>query len=164
MSNNFQKQHQTFVGDIDSKIAGTVTMSSHCRPDMIAHPDPSPIEYEAEVYQRGLKYERPPFTFKPLEWESLAMLQMSATSTGYVVGVRVFFPGSSVSRSLHCRNRFVELVLASSYQFDGSKTDLYRTPAAARRTAKIEKRLQSGPLCLRGWSRLRHFQISQPRF
>ncbi len=63
-------------------------MASHHRPDMTAHTDPNPIEYENEVYQKGLKYERPPFTFKSLEWEGLAMQNMSATSTGYVVGVR----------------------------------------------------------------------------
>lgn len=44
------------------------------------------VEYEQSVYQKGLKYERPPFTFKPTEWETQAQLRMSADSRGYVVG------------------------------------------------------------------------------
>lgn len=46
----------------------------------------NPIAYEQEVYSRGLHYERPPFTFKSLEWEQLAMQRMSAEATGYVTG------------------------------------------------------------------------------
>jgi isopentenyl diphosphate isomerase/L-lactate dehydrogenase-like FMN-dependent dehydrogenase len=53
---------------------------------MAKHIDPNPIEYENSVYQKGLKYERPPFTFKPLDWEGLAEQRMSAESKGYVVG------------------------------------------------------------------------------
>ncbi|KAI0851595.1 putative FMN dependent dehydrogenase [Daldinia vernicosa] len=56
------------------------------RPDIEKHPDPDPIAYEAEVYQRGLRYQRPPFTFKPLEWERLAAERMSADTRGYVLG------------------------------------------------------------------------------
>ncbi|KAI0811674.1 putative FMN dependent dehydrogenase [Xylaria sp. FL0064] len=41
---------------------------------------------ESSVYQKDLSYERPPFTFKPLEWERLAAERMSADSKGYVVG------------------------------------------------------------------------------
>jgi lactate 2-monooxygenase len=43
-------------------------------------------DYEDEVYQRGLQFSRPPFTFKSLDWEGLAMQRMSAESTGYLVG------------------------------------------------------------------------------
>ncbi|KAI0536200.1 putative FMN dependent dehydrogenase [Xylaria digitata] len=46
----------------------------------------NPVDYESSVYQKGLSYQRPPFTFKPLEWESLAAERMSADSKGYVVG------------------------------------------------------------------------------
>jgi lactate 2-monooxygenase len=53
---------------------------------MAKHSDPNPIEYETSIYQKGLKYERPPFTFKPLDWERLADERMSAESKGYVVG------------------------------------------------------------------------------
>ena len=56
------------------------------RPDMKEHKDPNPVDYETDVYQKGLHYEKPPFTFRPLEWESMAMARMSAESTGYVVG------------------------------------------------------------------------------
>ncbi|KAI1273106.1 L-lactate dehydrogenase [Xylaria sp. FL0933] len=47
---------------------------------------PDPVAYESSIYQKGLSYERPPFTFKPLEWERLAAERMSADSKGYVVG------------------------------------------------------------------------------
>ncbi|KAK5938996.1 hypothetical protein PMZ80_008299 [Knufia obscura] len=56
------------------------------RPNLKAHPDPDPIAYENDVYQKGLHYERPPFTFKPLEWEELASQRMSADTRGYVIG------------------------------------------------------------------------------
>ncbi|KAK8086181.1 FMN dependent dehydrogenase [Apiospora phragmitis] len=56
------------------------------RPKMEKHQDPNPIEYENSVYQKGLQYQRPPFTFKPLEWEALAAARMSAESAGYVTG------------------------------------------------------------------------------
>ncbi|KAI0835360.1 putative FMN dependent dehydrogenase [Hypoxylon sp. FL0890] len=56
------------------------------RPDTARHTDPDPIAYEKEVYQRGLRYQRPPFTFKPLEWERLAAERMSADTKGYVLG------------------------------------------------------------------------------
>ncbi|KAI1391453.1 putative FMN dependent dehydrogenase [Hypoxylon trugodes] len=70
----------------------TMTTAQHHhpqkRPDTVAHPDPNPdpIAYEAEVYQRGLRYQRPPFTFKPLEWGPLAAERMSADTKGYVLG------------------------------------------------------------------------------
>lgn len=56
------------------------------RPDMEAHADPDPVAYENDVYQKGLSYTKPAFTFKPLEWEELASARMSAESKGYVVG------------------------------------------------------------------------------
>ena len=45
-----------------------------------------PVEYEKAVYQRGLQFERPPFTFQTPLWEPQAEQRMSAESTGYVVG------------------------------------------------------------------------------
>ena len=45
-----------------------------------------PITYEQSVYEHGLHYERPPFTFDSTKWESLAIARMSAESTGYVHG------------------------------------------------------------------------------
>ena len=52
----------------------------------IQKPVANPVEYEKSVYQNGLRYERPPFTFRSTAWESQASAVMSATSKGYVVG------------------------------------------------------------------------------
>lgn len=49
-------------------------------------PVANPVEYEKSVYQNGLRYERPAFTFRSTEWESQACTVMSSTSKGYVVG------------------------------------------------------------------------------
>lgn len=49
-------------------------------------PDPQPFKYEKEVYVKGLKYEKPPFTFKTDEWEQEAKKVLSANSWGYVYG------------------------------------------------------------------------------
>lgn len=50
------------------------------------HRAPSPVEYEKSVYEKGLNYERPPFTFNAREWEPQAAAFMSANSKGYVIG------------------------------------------------------------------------------
>jgi isopentenyl diphosphate isomerase/L-lactate dehydrogenase-like FMN-dependent dehydrogenase len=51
------------------------------------HPPPGdPIDYEQEVYAKGLRYRRPPFTFQTTAWQPDAEKLMSATSTGYVSG------------------------------------------------------------------------------
>jgi len=47
---------------------------------------PDPVDYEKEIYQRGLQFQRPPFTFQSGNWESQAELRLSAESKGYVVG------------------------------------------------------------------------------
>lgn len=49
-------------------------------------PVPNPVEYEKSVYQNGLRYERPPFTFHSTEWEPQASQYLSANSKGYLVG------------------------------------------------------------------------------
>ncbi len=56
------------------------------RRNKAAQPPPDPVDYEKEIYQKGLQYERPPFTFQVGKWESAAEERMSATSRGYVVG------------------------------------------------------------------------------
>jgi len=56
------------------------------RPKMTDHAKHDPIAYEKEIYQKGLRYERPPFTFKAHEWEQLAEQRMSADTKGYVIG------------------------------------------------------------------------------
>lgn len=43
-----------------------------------------PVEYEKHVYQQGLKFHRPPFTFQTGQWQSQAEERMSAESRGYV--------------------------------------------------------------------------------
>ena len=51
-----------------------------------AKPPSDPIEYEKEIYQKGLRHERPPFTFQTDKWEGLAAERMSAESRSYVIG------------------------------------------------------------------------------
>jgi L-lactate dehydrogenase (FMN-dependent) and related alpha-hydroxy acid dehydrogenases len=51
----------------------------------IAHPL-APFKYENEVYQAGLKGQKPSITFNCLEWENLAKNRLSADSYGYVWG------------------------------------------------------------------------------
>jgi hypothetical protein len=46
----------------------------------------NPVEYEKAVYQKGLRFERPPFTFHSQDWESQAVTRMSAESAGYLIG------------------------------------------------------------------------------
>lgn len=46
----------------------------------------NPYTYEVEVYQHGLNDKRPPISFNPLDWESLAKERLSAESFGYVWG------------------------------------------------------------------------------
>lgn len=54
--------------------------------DRDVKPATDPVEYEKEIYQRGLSFQRPPFTFQSLKWEALAEERLSAESKGYVVG------------------------------------------------------------------------------
>lgn len=44
----------------------------------------APVEYEKEIYQRGLDLQRPPFTFQTGKWQEAAEARMSAESRGYV--------------------------------------------------------------------------------
>lgn len=48
--------------------------------------NPTPFTYENQVYQAGLKGEKPSITFNCLDWESLAKERLSANSYGYVWG------------------------------------------------------------------------------
>jgi lactate 2-monooxygenase len=48
-------------------------------------PPSDPVDYETQIYQRGLKFERPPFTFHSESWEAQAQERLSAESKGYVV-------------------------------------------------------------------------------
>lgn len=53
---------------------------------MASHPAPDPLAYEAEVFQKGLKYEKPSITFQNLKWEEEASKRLPASSVGYLVG------------------------------------------------------------------------------
>jgi hypothetical protein len=46
----------------------------------------NPVEYEKQIYQEGLRFQRPPFTFQTGQWQVEAEKRMSAESRGYVVG------------------------------------------------------------------------------
>lgn len=46
----------------------------------------NPVEYEKAIYQRGLHFERPKFTFQTEKWQSLAEERLSADAKGYLVG------------------------------------------------------------------------------
>ena len=43
-----------------------------------------PVEYEKEIYQQGLKLQRPVLTFQTGKWQEAAEARMSAESRGYV--------------------------------------------------------------------------------
>ncbi|PON21737.1 L-lactate dehydrogenase (cytochrome) [Trichoderma gamsii] len=57
----------------------------------------APLAYEAEVYRKGLKFERPPFTFQTTDWEPQAKEVLSASAWGYVYG-------SAGQRETHNKN------------------------------------------------------------
>lgn len=102
---------------------------SHHRPKTASNPDPSPIAYEQEVYAKGLRYERPPFTFNSQEWEPLALSRLSAEAKGYVYGsaghrettdknLAAFRKWSIVPRRMVKTTEFADL---STVVFKGSK-------------------------------------------
>ncbi|EPX71483.1 cytochrome b2 [Schizosaccharomyces octosporus yFS286] len=45
-----------------------------------------PKSYESEIYDNGLKFERPSISVDPRSWEPLAMDRLSKDATGYVYG------------------------------------------------------------------------------
>ncbi len=45
-----------------------------------------PTDYEKQIYEQGLKYYRPQFTFQASQWQIEAEKLMSADSVGYVSG------------------------------------------------------------------------------
>ena len=55
---------------------------------MAEHPDhhADAVAIEADIYQRGLHYERPLLTFQSDQWEELACQRLSSESKGYVYG------------------------------------------------------------------------------
>ncbi|KAK5103690.1 hypothetical protein LTS08_003108 [Lithohypha guttulata] len=55
------------------------------------------VEFEQDIYKRGLKYERPSFTFQSELWEPQACARLSAEAKGYVYG-------SAGTRETHNKN------------------------------------------------------------
>lgn len=64
----------------------TVSDNVGHRNDKPPQPPQNPVDYENAIYQKGLQYERPPFTFQSGEWEPQAKARMSANSIGYLCG------------------------------------------------------------------------------
>ena len=54
-----------------------------------------PVEYEKEIYQQGLKLQRPAFTFQTGKWQAEAEARMSAESKGYVSATSSTLPVTS---------------------------------------------------------------------
>ncbi len=54
--------------------------------DIKDNPDPTPYDYQTDIYQKGLKYEKPSITFDNTKWEGLAEKTLSADAFGYVYG------------------------------------------------------------------------------
>lgn len=54
------------------------------RTGVSSNPLVQPIEYEKDIYQLGLKLQRPALTFQTEKWQADAEARMSAESKGYV--------------------------------------------------------------------------------
>jgi hypothetical protein len=78
----------SFTTSISKHIQPPATMTSHQHTNAtgIKHLAQDPVSYESSIYQKGLHYERPPFSFRSEEWEPRATARMSADSAGYIVG------------------------------------------------------------------------------
>jgi len=63
-----------------------VKMSRHSKPRMVDSADPTPFDFQSEVYQRGLKHEKPPLTFDSTQWATLAREKLDDDAWGYVHG------------------------------------------------------------------------------
>ena len=49
-------------------------------------PEQDGYQYEMEIYNRGLDFERPALTFQADKWEELACSRLSSEAKGYVYG------------------------------------------------------------------------------
>ncbi|TKA73959.1 putative lactate 2-monooxygenase [Friedmanniomyces simplex] len=49
-------------------------------------PPQNPVEYEKQIYERGLQFHRPPLTFQTTHWQSQAEARLSANARGYLSG------------------------------------------------------------------------------
>ena len=50
------------------------------------HPEQDGYQYEMDIYNRGLDFERPTLTFQADKWEELACARLSSEAKGYVYG------------------------------------------------------------------------------
>ena len=61
-------------------------MSQNTKLRVVESADPTPFDFQTEVYQRGLKHEKPPLTFDSTRWASLAHEKLNDDAWGYVHG------------------------------------------------------------------------------
>lgn len=60
---------------------------THFHPKFSDHrPEQDGYQYEMEIYNKGLSFERPPLTFQADKWEELANARLSSEAKGYVDG------------------------------------------------------------------------------
>ncbi|KAF3041460.1 hypothetical protein E8E11_004967 [Didymella keratinophila] len=60
---------------------------THFHPKFADHrPKQDGYQYEMEIYNKGLSFERPPLTFQADKWEELANARLSSEAKGYVYG------------------------------------------------------------------------------
>lgn len=58
----------------------------HLDHGMIPPVDPVSFDIQGEVYQKGLKYQKPPITFDSTQWEPKAKEVLSGSAWSYVHG------------------------------------------------------------------------------
>jgi isopentenyl diphosphate isomerase/L-lactate dehydrogenase-like FMN-dependent dehydrogenase len=95
----------------------------------------NPIDYEKKIYERGLKFERPPITCDSTKWEELAKDRLSAESAGYVWG-------SAGTRETHDKN------LSSFKKWSIVPNRLVKSPGLPDLTSEIFGEKLSFPLAL----------------
>lgn len=55
-------------------------------PHIVEGADPTPLDFQTEIYRKGLHYEKPPLTFRTDQWEIEARKTLDSRSWGYVNG------------------------------------------------------------------------------
>jgi lactate 2-monooxygenase len=110
------------------KIINEMSSSKYTeRPDIKGQPDPHPLQYEVEIYQRGLKFERPAFTFNSSKWEELAAERLSAEARGYVWGSAGLRETSDKNRDAFRRWSIVPKRLVHTQSFPDLSVDVLGT-------------------------------------
>ena len=98
----------------------------HTRPKMVEHPDPvaKGVAYEVEVFNKGLRHERPPFTFQAGKWEELALERLSANSKAYVYGAAGMRETINKNREAFNRWSIVPRRLVKTSRFTDLRTEI----------------------------------------